>query len=75
MTSNQPTGPFPDPIVNETRVRHGGGADLIIGDRTKNDYINLTTGEVRVARIGVLPHRNGIALQNGNIFRLFFKKF
>ena len=51
MTSNQTTGPFPDPIVNETRVRHGGGADLIIGDRTKNDYINLTTGEVRVARI------------------------
>ena len=51
MTSNQPTGPFPDPIVKETRVRHGGGADFIIGDRTKNDYINLTTGEVRVARI------------------------
>jgi len=51
MTSNQPSVPFPDPIVNETRVWHRDGADLIIGDLAKNDYFNMTTGEVRVARI------------------------
>lgn len=51
MTSKQTTEAFPDPIVNETRVWHEDGTDLIIGDHAKNDYINLTTGEVRVARI------------------------
>lgn len=41
---------LPKPIVRETRLRFST-TDLIVGFPTMNDYINLSTGEVHVARI------------------------
>jgi hypothetical protein len=54
MKTNQPTQaicPFPNPVLRETRVWHGDGTELILRNRAKGDVINLSTGEVRVARI------------------------
>jgi hypothetical protein len=41
----------PNPIVREERIRFRKGQDLILRDNRRQDFFNLSTGDVCVARI------------------------